>query len=71
MKITFEQLSSLHWGEMEPDLWGDNEDVAFHIYTNNLYFHNCINGELTLYRRVKDFEDLRQALYDEFKIETE
>jgi hypothetical protein len=70
MKITPEILASkFFWGEMRANLWGDNEDVAFNIHTNELFYHSCVDGNLKLYRRVKSVEDLEQALYDGFRIE--
>jgi hypothetical protein len=49
-----------------PHLFGDWEDIEFNSKTKELFFHNCVNGELTLYRKVKDIDDLKQALYDGF-----
>jgi hypothetical protein len=50
----------------KPHLYGDWEDIEFNSKTKELFYHSCVNGELTLYRKVKDVEDLKQALYDGF-----
>ncbi len=71
MKITKEQLEevSLYQYPKNPFLFGDWESIEFNQKTNELFYHNCVNGDLNLYRKVKDFEDLKQALYDGFKLD--
>lgn len=68
MKITKEQLETvnLHQYREHYHLFGDYEDVEFNQKTNELFYHNCSDGSTELYRKVKDFEDLKQALYDGF-----
>lgn len=68
MKITKEQLETvnLHQYREHSHLFGDFEDVEFNQKTNELFYHNCLDGSTELYRKVKDFEDLKQALYDGF-----
>jgi len=50
----------------KPHLFGDWEDIEYNNKTKELFYHNCVNGELTLYRKVTDIDDLKQALYDGF-----
>lgn len=73
MKITDEQLKSIGFRQYpkHPHLFGDYEDIEFNQKTNELYYHNCVDGSIELYRKVKDFEDLKQALYDGFNIDIE
>jgi|TARA_R110000782_G_scaffold144871_2_gene237687 hypothetical protein len=49
-----------------PNLFGDWEDIEYNNKTKELFYHSCIDGTLTLYRKVTDIEDLKQALYDGF-----
>lgn len=49
-----------------PWIWGDWEDLEYNNKTHELFYHSCIDGTLTLYRKVKDGEDLKQAIYDGF-----
>ena len=71
MKITKEQLESLHLHQYpnKPHLFGDWEDIEFNQKTNELFHLNCVDGSLDLYRKVKDFEDLKQALWDGFGLD--
>lgn len=73
MKITNEQLESIGFIQYpkHPHLFGDYEDIEFNQKTNELYYHNCVDGSIDLYRKVNDFEDLKQALYDGFNIDVE
>lgn len=68
MKITLEQLREIGFIQYpkQPHLFGDWEDIEFNQKTNELFYHNCVDGSIELYRKVKDFEDLKQALYDGF-----
>lgn len=50
----------------KPWIWGDYEDLEFNNKTGELFFHNCVNGDLDLYCKVKDIEGLKQAIYDGF-----
>lgn len=52
-------------------LYGNWEDIEFNSKTNELFYHNCVDGSLSLYRKVNGLEDLKQALYDGFNFETE
>lgn len=54
-------------GQNSKGLFTDMEDIVFNMKTKELFYHDCTNGELTLYRKVKDLEDLKQALWDGFK----
>jgi hypothetical protein len=71
MKITNEELDSIGFIQYpdHPYLFGDYEDIEFNQKTNELFHHSSVNGSVKLYRKVKDFEDLKQALYDGFKID--
>jgi hypothetical protein len=73
MKINKEQLESvgLYQYTDNPYKFGDYEDIEFWQKTNELFYHSSIDETLNLYRKVKDFEDLKQALYDGFKIDVE
>jgi hypothetical protein len=42
------------------------EDLVFNSKSKELFYHSCIDGELTLVRTVKDIEDLKMAIYDGF-----
>lgn len=68
--ITPEQLNSLglFCTHKEPHLYHDMEDVLLNIRTKELFYLDCRDGSLTLYRKVKDCEDLVEALYDGFGI---
>jgi hypothetical protein len=50
----------------KPHIFSDWEDIEYNNKSKELFYHNCVNGELTLYRKVTDIEDLKQALYDGF-----
>lgn len=50
----------------QPHIFSDIEDIWFNSKTKELFYHSCIDGTLTLYRKVKDLEDLKQALWDGF-----
>jgi len=64
MNITEELLGEkLYWGRMDNNLFGDNEDVCFNIKTKELFYHSCVDGSLELYRKVRDWEDLQEALW--------
>jgi len=65
MKITKEQLNQVGLWQYpkQPHLFGEWEDIAFNQKTNELFYHSCVDGSLDLYRKVKDFEDLKEALY--------
>lgn len=71
MKISKEQLESveLYQYPKEHHLFGDWEDIEFNQKTNELFYHSCVDGSTDLYRKVKDFEDLKQALYDGFGLD--
>lgn len=71
MKITKEQLKEIGFIQYpkKPHLFGDWEDIEFNQKTNELFYHNCVDGSIELYRKVSDFEDLKQALWDGFKYE--
>ena len=47
-------------------IYGDWEDLEFNTRTKELFYHDCVNGDLDLIRKVKDIEDLKQAIYDAF-----
>jgi len=47
-------------------IYGTWEDIEFNSKTKELFYHDCRDGSLELYRKVKDLEDLKQALYDGF-----
>ena len=68
MKISKEQLeqASLYQYPKKPHLFGDWEGIEFNQKTNELFYFNCVDGSTELYRKVKNFEDLKQALYDGF-----
>ncbi len=68
MRISKEQLESvgLFQYPKKPHLFGDREDIEFNQKTNELFYFNWVDGSTELYRKVKDFEDLQQALYDGF-----
>ena len=68
MRISKEQLESvgLFQYSENPHLFGDREDIEFNQKTNELFYFNWVDGSTELYRKVKDFEDLQQALYDGF-----
>ena len=68
MKITTDQLKevNLHQYPTQQHLFGDWENIEFNQKTNELFWFDCIDGSTELYRKVKDFEDLKQALYDGF-----
>lgn len=70
MKITKEQLETvnLYPYREHSHLFGDYEDIEFNQKTNELFYHSCVDGSTELYRKVSDFEDLKQALYDGFKL---
>jgi hypothetical protein len=65
MKITKEQLEliDLHQYPKKQHLFGDWEDAEFNQKTNELFYFNCVDGSTELYRKVKDFEDLKEALF--------
>jgi hypothetical protein len=67
--ISKEELEQINLFQLSKNnyLFGNLEDIRFNQKTNNLYYHNCINGDLILYRKVKDFEDLKNALYEGFR----
>jgi hypothetical protein len=71
MKISKEQLEQvkLYQYPKKPYLFGDWEDLEFNQKTNELFYHSCVDGSVDLYRKVKDFEDLKQALYDGFGLD--
>tara|TARA_R110000782_G_scaffold12334_1_gene37171 strand:- start:178 stop:402 length:225 start_codon:yes stop_codon:yes gene_type:complete len=71
MKITEEELSELglYRYPKREHLFGDWENIEFNKKTNELFYHNCMDGSVELYRRVKNFEDLTQALYDGFDLD--
>jgi hypothetical protein len=46
--------------------FSDMEDLVFNSKSKELFYHSCIDGELTLVRTVKDIEDLKMAIYDGF-----
>ncbi len=71
MKITSEQLNSigLHSTQKTPHLFSDFEDMCFNNRTNELFYVNCVDGSTELYRKVTDFEDLKQAIYDGFGVD--
>ena len=71
MKINKEQLQevNLYQYPEKHHLFGDWEDIEFNQKTNELFYHSCVDGSLDLYRKVKDFEDLKQALWDGFKLD--
>lgn len=73
MKITKQQLESINLIQYlkQPHLFGDWEDIEFNQKTNELFYHSCVDGSLDLYRKVIDFEDLIQALYDGFGVKIE
>ena len=68
MKISKEQLENIGLKQYpkKQNLFGDWEDIEFNNKTKELFYHNCVDGSVELYRRVKDFEDLEQALWDGF-----
>lgn len=70
-QITTEQLKEIGFIQYlnKPHLFGDWEDIEFNQKTNELFYHNCVDGSTELYRKVKDFEDLQEALWDGFKYE--
>lgn len=71
MKITKQQLEELQLYQY-PNvkyLYGDYEDIEFNQATNELFYHSCVDGSVELYRKVKDFEDLKQALFDGFGLD--
>ena len=47
-------------------LWGDWEDLEYNTKTKELFYHNCVNGDLTLVCKIKDIEHLKQTIYDNF-----
>lgn len=71
--ITAEELKKIGLRQYpkHPHLFGDWEDIEFNIKTKELFYHDCVNGDIDLYRKVKDLEDLKQALYDGFGWETD
>lgn len=68
MKIKEEDLIEFGWRQYpkQPYLWGDWEDIEYNNKSGELFYHNCVDGSIELYRKVKDFEDLKQAIYDGF-----
>lgn len=68
MKISKEQLEQVGLSQYpkKPHLFGDWEDIEFNQKTSDLFYFNCVDGSTELYRKVKNFEDLKQALYDGF-----
>ena len=70
-KITTTELEEigLFQYSTHPHLYGDYEDIEFNQKTSELFYHNCIDGRIELYRKVKGLEDLKQALYDGFKLD--
>ena len=68
MKINKEQLEEigLHQYPKQLHLFGDWEDIEFNQITNELYWFDCVDGSTELYRKVKNLEYLKQALYDGF-----
>jgi hypothetical protein len=71
MKISKKQLEEigLHQYPTKQWLFGDWENIEFNNKTNELFYHSCVDGSVELYRQVKDFEDLKQALYDGFNLD--
>lgn len=65
MKISKEQLENIGLKQYpkKQNLFGDWEDIEFNNKTNELFYQNCVDGSVELYRRV---EDLEQALWDGF-----
>lgn len=69
MKISKEQLESINLHQYPKKQWlfGDWEGIEYNQKTNELFYFNCVDGSTELYRKVKDFEDLQQALWDGFR----
>lgn len=65
-KEQLEEIGLIQYKFPQQHLWGDWEDLEFNSRSKELFYHNCVNGDLTLYRKVIDFEDLKQAIYDGF-----
>lgn len=61
------KLIGLHpYPSPKQHLWGDYEDLEFNFKTKELFYHNCVNGDLDFICKVKDIEHLKQAIYDAF-----
>ena len=71
MKITEEDLSEVGFYKYpkRSHLFGDWENIEFNQKTNELFYHSCVDGSVELYRKVINFEDLKQALYDGFDLD--
>lgn len=68
MKVKEEDLKTIGLTQYpkRPHIWGDWEDLEYNNKSGDLYYHNCVDGSLELYRKVTDVEDLKQAIYDGF-----
>lgn len=64
--MTSAEIEEIGLIEVKDGIFSDWEDIQFNIKTKELFYHSCVDGSLTLYRRVKDLQDLKQALYDGF-----
>lgn len=71
MKIAEEELSEvgLYKYPKHSNLFGDWETTEFNQKTNELFYFSCVDGDIELYRKVINFEDLKQALYDGFNLD--
>jgi len=57
----------LYQNSKQKHLFSDMEDIVFNLKTRELFYHSCVDGELTLAMdRIKTVDDLKQALYDCF-----
>lgn len=61
-----EDIEKIGLIEIRPNIFSDREDIEFNTKTKELFYFDCTNGQTTLYRKVKDLEDLKQALIDGF-----
>ena len=68
MDITGEKLNELGlYYSSYNNYYHDNEDIAFKLPSKELFYMSCVDGSLELYRKVKDLEDLKEALWLGFK----
>ena len=47
-------------------LFSDMEDIVFNLAKKELYYHSCIDGELTIASYPKTIEDLKFDLFTYF-----
>jgi hypothetical protein len=49
-------------------LWWDShrEDLQYNNKSGELFYYNCVDGSIELYRKVTDIDDLKQAIWDGF-----